>query len=235
MPYRRLPNTNQARLRALRKAIEMGKAIPYNDIPFPTELLREAESKYRLFRSAIEYYNQCLTNQAQANRKHQENAKKARLYVSHFIQVLNLSVIREEIKASLKSLYGLEEDTHTLPDLSSESALLQWGRKIIGGEELRMLEGGTPIYNPTIAKVKVLFNIFEETYTIQKNLQRITQQSLNQLSEHIPTIDAIILNIWDAIEEKHKNLPKEESIISCQKFGVVYYYRKKKTAKLDKE
>ena len=231
MPYRRLPNTNKARLRALRKAIEMGKSIPYNDIPFPTELLREAESRYRLFRNALEYYNQCLTNQAQSNRKHQEKAKKAKLYISHFIQVLNLSVIREEIKSSVKSLYGLEENTHTLPDLSSESSLLDWGKKIIEGEELRMLEGGTPIYNPTIAKVKVLYNIFEESYWVQKNLQRITQQSLDQLSEHIPESGTIILNLWDAIEDKYKNLSKEESMVNCQKFGVVYYFRKKKTEK----
>ena len=233
MPYRRLPNTNKARLRALKKVVEKGRSLPFLDIPFSADLLREANNEYHQFESALSYYNQCLSNQSSANRKHQVNVKNARLYVSHFIQVLNLCVIRDEIKTSAKRLYHLPEDTHNLPDLSSESLLLEWGRKIIEGEEKRLIEGGIPIYNPTIAKVKVLFDIFEEGYWAQKNLQRITQQSLTTLNDKIETVDALILKLWNAIEDKYQMLPQEKRISICQSFGVVYYYRKKKKVNMN--
>ncbi|NLZ72970.1 MAG: hypothetical protein GX905_04025 [Bacteroidales bacterium] len=233
MPYRRLPNTNKARLRALQAAIEKGRSLPFNTIPFSVNLLSEAERLCREFERSMLYYGQCLANQAKANKKHQENVRRARLYVSHFIQVLNLSVIREEIKTSAKRLYGLQENTHTLPDLSTESLLKEWGNRIIEGEEKRMLEGGTPIYTPTIAKVKVLFDIFEESYQVQKNFQRITQRSSQRLVEQIPKVDAVILQLWDAIEDKYKNLDQKERLDVCRKFGVVYYYRKKKNVNVD--
>lgn len=233
MPYRRLPNTNKARLRALQTAIEKSRSLPYGAIPFSVDLLNEAKRLHREFEASMAYYAQCLANQAQANKKHQENVKRARLYVSHFIQVLNLSVIREEIKTSAKKLYGLQENTHTLPDLSTESLLMEWGNRIIEGEEKRMLEGGTPIYTPTIAKVKVLFDIFEESYQVQRNLQRITQNSSNRLMEKIPRIDAVILQLWDSIEDEYKDLDQKERLEACQQFGVVYYYRKKKNVNAD--
>ncbi len=233
MPYRRLPNTNKARLRALQTAIEKSRSLPFNAIPFSVNILSEAERLCREFESSMLHYSQCLSNQARSNKKHQENVKRARLYVSHFIQVLNLAVIREEVKTSAKNLYGLEENTHTLPDLSTEGLLIEWGNKIIEGEEKRLLDGGTPIYNPTIAKVKVLFDIFEESHQVQKNFQRITQKSSNRLIEQIPKVDAVILQLWDAIEDKYKNLDKEERLEACRRFGVVYYYRKKKNVNVD--
>jgi len=55
--------------------------------------------------------------------EHQANVKTARLYISHFIQVLNLAVLRDEIKTSHKNMYGLPE-ANVVPDLLSEAALL---------------------------------------------------------------------------------------------------------------
>ena len=66
-----------------------------------------------------------------------------RLYISHFIQVLNLAVLRDEIKPVHKELYDLPE-ANVVPDLLSEAALVEWGRKIIEGEQRRTSQGGSP-------------------------------------------------------------------------------------------
>jgi len=113
--------------------------------------------------------------------------KMARLYISHFIQVLNLAVIRNEIRALQKELYGLNVQENALPDLSSETALADWGRKVIEGERKRMGQGGIPIYNPTIAKVKVHYDIFMESYEKQKNLQVATAWKPWRLCGQKPT------------------------------------------------
>lgn len=92
------------------------------------------------FEAAQAYYAECFERQSKAGRKHQSNVKIARLYISHFIQVLNLAVIRSEIRTAHKEYYGLDMKSNNVPDLSTETALAEWGRKIVDGENRRILK-----------------------------------------------------------------------------------------------
>lgn len=182
MPYRRLPNTDQARIRALKAVVAKADTHNLYDLAVSLKTLTEARNFLMRFEAAQSYYVQCFERQSQAGRKHQANVKMARLYISHFIQVLNLAVIRSEVRAAHKSYYGLPTDSSNVPDLSTEAALVEWGRKIIDGETKRTSQGGIPIYNPTIAKVRVHYDIFTDSYDRQKNLQALTARSLDSLS-----------------------------------------------------
>lgn len=163
MPYRRLPNTDQARIRAMEKLLEKIGMISVSEMAVSLNTISKIRGLLNRFRRLSEYYNDCFDNQSKASRKHQENTKLARLYISHFIQVLNLAALRMEIKPAQKNYYGLQPNVHNVPDLISETALMEWGEKIIVGEMKRTSEGGIPIYNPTIAKVKVRYDIFVES------------------------------------------------------------------------
>lgn len=225
MPYRRLPNTDQARIRALKAAVGQGDAHSVGQLPFSLKTLFEARNFLQRFEAAQIYYTQCYENQARAGRRHQAHVKTARLYVSHFIQVLNLSILRDEIKSAHKAMYGLPE-ANVVPDLLTEAALVEWGRKIIEGEQSRTSQGGIPIYNPTIARVKVHYDIFLESYERQKGLQAITTRSLDELAAMRSRADEIILDIWNQVEEKFQNLlPNEARLDQCRAYGLVYYYR----------
>ena len=107
MPYRRLPNTDQARVRALKAAVEKGDVYNVRDLAISLKTLFEARNFLLKFEAAQIYYTQCYDNQSRASRKHQANVRMARLYISHFIQVLNLAVLRDEIKPVHKELYDL--------------------------------------------------------------------------------------------------------------------------------
>lgn len=225
MPYRRLPNTDQARVRTLRAAVQKMDADIYQ-LAVSLQTLREARNFLRQFEGAQQYYTECYERQAKAGSKHQANAKMARLYVSHFIQVLDLAVIRQEVRAEHKSLYGLDRKSHLVPDLSSESQLAEWGRKIIDGESRRLSQGGLPIYNPTIAKVRVHYDIFIESYERQKNLQQLTARSLEAVASLRAQTDALILDIWNQVEQSFADVqPAAERLNRCRDYGVIYYYR----------
>lgn len=159
MPYRRLPNTDQARIRALKAAVGKGDVYNVSELAITLKSLAEARNFLSKFEIAHNYYVQCYNNQVKESPRHQANVKMARLYISHFIQVLNLSVLRSEIKSVHKKLYDLPVDNATVPDLASEAAMVDWGKRIIEGERRRTSQGGVPIYNPTIAKVKVHYDI----------------------------------------------------------------------------
>ena len=142
MPYRRLPNTDQARVRALKAAVEKGEMYNVRDLAITLKTLFEARNFLHRFEAAQIYYTQCYDNQSRASRKHQMNVKTARLYISHFIQVLNFCIARGELKPSARTFYGLDENSSKVPSLLTEQDLLQWGEKIIAGEQNRISNGG---------------------------------------------------------------------------------------------
>ena len=226
MPYRRLPNTDQARIRAMEKLLEKIGMISVSEMAVSLNTISKIRGLLNRFRRLSEYYKDCFDNQSKASRKHQENTKLARLYISHFIQVLNLAALRMEIKPAQKNYYGLQPNVHNVPDLISEAALMEWGEKIIVGEMKRTSEGGIPIYNPTIAKVKVRYDIFVESNERQKNLQRLTAESLEDVTLMRPQVDELILDAWNQIEDYYKDMPDVDKRLDlCREYGIVYYYR----------
>ena len=226
MPYRRLPNTDQARIRALRTAIEVFRQTNVPELALSIKTINEAEVFLPNFEGAHHDYLMYLNSQVTAGKKHQQQIKTLRLYLSHFIQVLNFSVIRNEIKKEQKTLYGLDPSNFSVPDLSTDNALLRWGERIIKGEQERVKNGGAPIYNPAIAKVRVHFDIFRDSSISQKTFQKSTSRSLRQLASLREKADSIILNLWNEVEDFYKSYPDKERRMYCQTYGLRYYLRK---------
>ena len=226
MPYRRLPNTDIARIRALKAAGSKGDVSDLRDLPLSLNTLSEARSFLRKFDGAQEHYMQCLDRQTKASRKHQACVKTARLYLSHFIQVLHMAVIRGEIKETHKKLYGLSMTDHTVPDLTNEASMAVWGKNVIEGEQKRTAQGGVPIYTPTIAKVKVHYELFLDSHERQKNLQAFTSDSLGKLAAMRSRADELILDIWNQLEEAYQGVtPNDARLNLCRDYGLIYYYR----------
>jgi hypothetical protein len=226
MPYRRLPNTDQARLRALKAALLQGDQQDFGDQAVSYKSLREAQNFLNIFEKQLAHYQQMLENQISANKKYQLIVHNARIYISHFIQVLNLSVIRGDIKKEHKLFYHLDPEINNVPDLSTEAALLDWGKYVIDGENERIRNGGLPIYNPAIAKVKVHYEIFKEYKATQKIHQSTTNRNWEDLVSLRTKGDKIILDIWNQVEAKFKNEKPYARVKKCKSYGLIYYYRK---------
>ncbi len=67
-----------------------------------------------------------LSGSREQGRKHQANVKTARLYISHFIQVLNLAVIRSEVRNAHKIL-RFPEQANNVPGFINRACLWQSG------------------------------------------------------------------------------------------------------------
>jgi hypothetical protein len=226
MPYRRLPNTDQARLRALRTAILQSENKNFGDQIIAFKTILAAKTYLNIFEKLLAQYQLTLESQVSANKRYQQIVHNARLYISHFIQVLNLSVIRGDIKKEHKLFYQLDPNLHTVPDLSSEAAVIQWGKCVIDGENERIRNGGLPIYNPAIAKVKVHYEVFKEYKSTQKVYQTTTNRNWEELVSLRQKGDEIILDIWNQVEAKFKHEKPYSKLTKCQAIGLVYYYRK---------
>ena len=225
MPYRRLPKTDQARLHALQKALRQAESAAFNDLAINYKTRTEAQRLLMQYENQVAQYHANFDSKVSANRQYRHRVHNARMYVSHFIQVLNLAVIRGEIKRSQKELYGLNPKSNALPDLTTEEGLLEWGQHVIDGEMKRTAAGGFAIYNPSINKVKVHYDMFKEDYTSHQ-LHKKTHSRVFEDTETLrKQVDAIILDIWDQVETFYKDELPYAKLRKCQAYGMIYYYR----------
>ncbi len=227
MPYRRLPNTDQTRLYALQTAVQRASEADFNDQVLSYKTLNDARCFVMQFENIVSQYHSSFESQVSANKQYRHVVQTARMYISHFIQVLNMTVMRGEFKKEVKEYYKLDVDSSFLPDLSSEEDLVVWGRNIIDGEQERTGQGGMPLYNPAITKVKVYYDIFRDQYNNHQLHRKSSGRVYENLEEERKKADALILDIWNQVEAhyKEKCLPYE-FLKNCQAYGLIYYYRK---------
>ena len=226
MPYRRLPNTDLARIRALRSAQDMGEILSSSELGFSFILLRKLHDFLPHFELAIKNHRQAISEQSIKSKEYNERQRKARLYVSHFIQVLNFTIAREELKPEVREFYGLNINSQSIPTLVKDVRLIEWGEKMIEGERLRISAGGNPIYSPSIALVRVNCDKFKDAYNHQKILQSNTQRFSEQVAQRRHEADQIILDIWNDVESYYKDMSEEERREICSRYGLVYVWRK---------
>lgn len=226
MPYRRLPNTDLARLRAMKTAYSMGREIHPTELAFTQSTYTKLELFINSFETAAQQYREAYKRQAESSAVYLPIAQKARLYVSHFIQVVNMAILRGELKPNVREYYKLPIEEGKLPSLASDQEVIDWGQKIIQGEFQRTSEGRPPIMNPTIALVKVHYEKYVDLYTRHRVLQQNTSRTRSELDALRETADQIILSIWDEVEEYFKGLTPVEAREKASQYGVVYVFRK---------
>jgi hypothetical protein len=226
MPYRRLPNTDSARLRALVAAAKKGKELPPFKMAYSQSTFNKAQLFINSFEKAMATYKAAYNKQIERNKEYQSASKKARLYLSHFIQVLNMAISRGELSDKVRQTYGMDTDERKIPNLNTDKELVEWGKRIIQAETDRISKGQPPITNPTIAVVKVRYENFVEAYSHQRILQQNTHRCQAELEDLRNKADEIILDIWNEVEETFKDLPDHERREQAQEYGLTYVYRK---------
>lgn len=226
MPYRRLPNTDTARIKAMKIALEKGKELPPHKLAFSSKTVVQLQKFLPHFEHNLHLYRQALSSQNTKSKDYNEILRKARLYLTHFIRVMNMAIFRGDLPAETRAFYGLATDESTVPSLNTENELMSWGRRVIEGEEFRIRKGGSPITNPTIAVVKVRFENFIEAWNYYNTLAKKTFEFTEKNNTLRKEADEIILKVWNEVESTHSSLPEELKKAANESYGLIYFYRK---------
>ncbi len=156
-------NTNSERIRILQYAVEKGNKSLFSDLEYSHSLYVKIRAFLPLFVKALKK-QETLSNIV---RKRQIIYKQAfdtaKMYISHFIIVMNLAVMRNKHSMNIRKFYGLKVNEDRVPEINTKDQLIKIGKQIIEGEHKRTQMGATPILNPTISVVEVYFNKFLET------------------------------------------------------------------------
>ena len=134
MPYRRLPNTDAARIKAMKTALERGKEIPPYELAYSSKNMVRIQRFLPLFEHNIQLQRQSQKSQTKKDKDYYEIQHKARMYMTHFIRVMNMAIARGELPKEIRSFYGLDIDDSTVPLFNTDAELIKIGQQVINGE-----------------------------------------------------------------------------------------------------
>lgn len=226
MPYRRLPNTDIARYKALKIALEKGRELPPFKLAFSQTSLQKLKGFFPEYERAYKQVNEAKSAQFANRKKYSHFMKKARIYISHFIQVMNFSIFRGELMPVARTFYGIKESDSKVPIINTEAQILGWGEKIIAGEPERIASGGNPVTNPTIAVVKVHYDHFLDAFRQQNTLNEHYKRASDKINAMRKDADLIILNVWNEVEKFYSENTAENLKSAPAEYGLIYFYRK---------
>ena len=228
MPYRRFPKTDTARLKSLKTLLDNNDTYAARQRFLDWQTVNSAKSLYDRLLTQSRQFLICYEAQMRNYRRLAKPQANMTLYVTHFVKVLFMSVERGEIKrAALASFYGITPDSEEemWRQLKNADYLCGFAPKLVEGEKRRIAAGGRPIYNPTIGMVATHFDIFRDIYEQQAILNDKAGRALDVLKETRREVDSRLVEIWNAVEEHYADLPVDDRVEACRKFGLIYYYR----------
>ena len=231
MPYRRLPKTDASRIRSMKTAMDKGIELPPQKLAFSSKTAMRLEKFLPHFKNNIQTFRETLASQNKKNKEYYLIQKKARIYLTHFIRVMNMAIYRGDLPAETRAFYGIATDDSSVPLMNTESELVNWGKRIIEGEEFRIKKYGNPITNPTIAVVKVRFGNFMEALDNSSTLSKKTSSYSEKIISLRKEADEIILQLWNEVELYYSSLNEEIRKTACEDYGLIYFYRKKEMDK----
>ena len=226
MPYRRLPKTDAARLKALEAIADNNLVYTVEGRFVGRETVADIQRLYAALSDAISQYRLSMRTQVRYARRIEPLHHNAMTYVSHFLQVLFLAVERGEVPRGELRRYGIAEEAMVVPYLKTAEAVMEWAPKVISGEKERLKGGGRPILSPPIGAVIAHFDVFKAMFAAQRQYQTRTAKALADITALRPEVDEAILNVWNIVEKHFENEPPESRFQQCRQFGVVYYYRR---------
>ena len=231
MPYRRLPNTDAARIRAMKAALKKGEELPPHKLAFSSKLFVELCKLFNLFENNIKLYRHSVNIQNSNSKNYSAALCKARIYLTHFIRVMNMAVIRGDLPAETRIFYDININDSTVPSLISENEIVNTGKKIIEGEELRIRQGGNPVTNPTIAVVKVWYENFLQALHYNDTQTKRILDIMEKTNHLRKDVDKLIAEIWNDVEKTHAAHLEDARKIMNEEYGLVYFYRKHELVK----
>ncbi|MDR0412641.1 MAG: hypothetical protein LBH61_02390 [Dysgonamonadaceae bacterium] len=224
MPAKRFPCTHEERLLILRAVIKQEDTVDRE------EAILTAAERYELlalmssFENTLTCLRQATDDEHRAGRLYMDLFQTAQLYISHFIQVLNFAVIRNEIKTEVLPAYGLESgDRFAVPDLSTGEAILEWGERLIKAETERIAKGGAPIYSPAISKVIVHYDLFKDAIQSRSIYRKNIKRNREIVDDLATKIDRILWNTWTKVEFQYWKLPEEERLEKFNAYEIKFY------------
>ncbi len=217
MPSRKLPQTDRMRYEAMKNALKASDNVPVEDCALSRAIYDELKGMFSRFEQIF-----LSMEKLKNNKEYLPLQEKARLYITHYLQVMLMAVERGELPENTPEYYGIKSGSYRLPKLQSDKQLIEFGNALFENDAKRISEGGKYITNPGIAVVKVWFEKYLnawENHQVQLKKYKNNKVFLEQMRSDA---DACIKSVWDEVENAYDHLRPALKRKAAAKYGVVY-------------
>jgi hypothetical protein len=212
-------------LDALRDAHFQLHALPKGEDPvLGAKTISRLNGLYPKWRDELKGRRNVVGLQTEATAAVDEQKAKLRMWISHFVQNLNMAIERDAagFRAGDRTLYGLDANQSALPRMERETELLRVAEDVIDGEAKRIAAGGVPITMPTVGEIAA---IYADTVNLLKT-QYLQQHVYGKESDDVIALRAevseLVKDIWDELEFAYRKEPASSMRRRCRLWGVVY-------------
>lgn len=219
---RRLPNSNITRLEALSAAKKKLLSSNPEDLILSDNIVDRLNNMYFLYSNAYSERIAAFGDKASYSNAIQQNRKALQMYLSHFIQVFNLGIERNEHPVEHRSFYGLPINNQVLPNLKSEASVLLWSNNLVAGDAKRLEAGGLPMSNPSIAQIITATKVLSQNIALHNAQEDVCNKAQSALDDLNPEADKVILRLWNEIAVAYDNLDAPARRRKSREWGVMY-------------
>ena len=232
MPSRILPDSVPSILRCLTAAQDKyaGTAAPDRALSVAQMALISGGPTSYLVRlnAADQALRLALAAQAPLTADLAVQAARARMFVSHFHQVLDLGIARGKFAAGARSFYGRDVHATSIPNLDTYQSLAEAVLNVGTGESARATaEGGShvPMALPSASEVEDAVQPFMDGRTSSATAQSHTNAKQEAVQALLPEGLALTVDVYDTVEFFYrKDTDAASRRDKCREWGVVYTY-----------
>ena len=227
--YRDIPNTIIAIRKALREAKEKyDEVIALLGTPaFTADTYTRLNTFYPNFDTQIIEMDTAKGQQLGASLIEDEKMVKARMFISHYIQVLFFAIERGVYPNLVKGYFGLDGNQTELPNLGMESDIITWGDNIKNGEATLVANSYAPMVNPSAAEVDAELVEFKTARGTQSAKVEAFDTESEDVAALLPEARELVIDIWDEVEFTYRKEDFPSKRANCRLYGVVYSSRTK--------
>jgi hypothetical protein len=222
MPFRRLPNSDPKRFRALQLCKSKADVTLPAERPISLDTFNRLTLLFGQLNTARTERGNALAAQGSATGATRAAQLLLRRTIAHFLNALNRGISRGTLTASVRNLYHLPMNSSRLPELRTEPEVLLWGPRLVAGETRRVADGGAPILFPTIAEVESAYENFATKQLAQGTLSEVMADKEKAVASLRPEIDELILDLWDEIEFAFRRRTAAARRKRAREWGVFY-------------
>lgn len=230
MPYRSLPDSDPSRIAALDALAAKAAGTAIDLRPYPADLQAELDILHPHFKAEAAQAGTALSAQTTASTQATLDFLALHMLISHFIQVFNLAVARGVFPREARAYYQLDTASSSLPTLSSRADVIRWADRLATGETARLNAGATlAMSNPGISDIQTARAAYILSSASQSHAKDAYDHEQEDVAALRPSIDALILDIWDHIEFTYRKDDGPSLRRKCREWGILYIPRPDET------
>lgn len=222
MPIRRLPRTDEERASALNMAKKRKDEVPAAEVPMSASAVGRLDAAQPDLRLRMQERGNALSAQADATAAAEPDRARARMYISHFIQVFNLAVARGVFPAGHRAYYQLDVNSEAVPVLDSAESIATWGQRIIEGDAARVAAGGAAMALPRAAEVQTVYGAYMVVSTLQADRKVAYDTAQERVASVRTEVDSLITRMWNEIEAAYSEEDAPSKRRKARQWGVIY-------------